>query len=153
MTSGTVVLVGTLPVAHLALDLLVAKFGWSVENAPNLHCLTKLNRDRNVVAVLFSPLDLALSWEEALRSVSEAAPRARPILCHRFSDKIDWPQVAEAGAFHSLLLPFTVSEVRHSFGFIWSTKSTSAPIQMHRRSQTWKPAIKVPQARAAGIVA
>ena len=153
MTSGTVVLVGTLPVEHLALALLVSKFGWSIEKAPNLHCLTTLNRDRNVVAVLFSPLDLALPWEEALQSVLEAAPRALPILCHGFADRIDWPQVAEAGAFHSLLLPFRESEFQHTLGFISSAKRSSSRIQMHHHSRPRKSVVRVPHARTAGIVA
>jgi hypothetical protein len=145
MTRGTVVLVGTLPVEHLAVDLLVAKFGWSLEKTPNLHCLTKLNRDRNVVAALFNPLDLALPWEEALHSVLEAAPRALPILCHGFADGIDWPQVAEAGAFHSLLLPFRESEFRHTLGFISGAKRSSSPIQMLHRLQPRKSVINASQ--------
>ena len=153
MTRGTVVLVGRLPAERLALDLLVAEFGWAIENAPSLGSLAKLNREGNLVAVLFNPQDLALPWEEALHSVLEAAPRALPILCHGFADGIDWPQVAEAGAFHSLLLPLRASEFRHTLGFISRAKRSSSPIQMHHRLQARKSVMNAPQARAAGVLA
>jgi hypothetical protein len=63
-------------------------------------------RLEDVVAVLFSPSSLGLPWEEALRSVLNAFPGAFPILCHGFADNIDWPEVADAGASHSI--PLTV---------------------------------------------
>jgi hypothetical protein len=151
MTRGSVVLAGSLPVENLVLDLLVAEFGWAIENAPSLDCLAKLNRKRNLVAVLFNPQDLALPWENALQSVLHAAPRALPILCHGFADRIDWPQVAEAGAFHSLLLPFRESEFRHTLGFISGAKRSSSPIQVHPRLQLRKSVMNAPQAHAAGI--
>jgi len=66
MTRGSIVLVGSLPVENLALDLLFAEFDWAIENAPSLDGLAKLNRKRNLVAVLFNPQDLALPWEKAL---------------------------------------------------------------------------------------
>jgi len=69
MTRGSIVLVGSLPVENLALDLLFAEFDWAIENAPSLDGLAKLNRKRNLVAVLFNPQDLALTWEKALQSV------------------------------------------------------------------------------------
>lgn len=153
MTRRIVVLVGSLPVEKLALDLLVAEFGWAVENAPSLGCLAKLNRERSLVAVLFNPQDLALPWKEALRAVLEAAPRALPVLCHGFADKIDWPHVAEAGAFHSLLLPFRASEFRHTLGFISVAKRSPSPMHMNHHSRPPKSVINAPQARAAGIVA
>ena len=135
MTQGTVVLAGSLPVEHLALDILVAEFGWSLNQASSLRGLAELNADYNVVAVLFSPRSLALPWEHALRGILDAAPGALPILCHRFADAIDWPQVAEAGGFHSLLLPFTRGEVRQSLGFVWDAKyrATTTPILQQPR--------------------
>ena len=79
MTHGTVVLVGSLPVEHLARDLLVAEFSWCFKKADSLRCLAELN-----------------------------------ILCHGFAETVDWPQAADAGAFHSLLWPFDVREIRQS---------------------------------------
>ena len=141
MTRGTVVLVGTLAVENMALDLLVSEFGWSIEKVPNLAGLAKLNHTHNLVAVLFSPQDLAIPWEQALPRVLKAAPRALPILCHGFADRIDWPQVAEAGAFHSLLLPFRASEFRHTLGFISGVKRSSLPVEMRHRWHPRRPAI------------
>jgi len=126
MTQGTVVLAGSLPVEHLALDLLVGEFGWSLNQASSLRSLAELNADYNVVAVLFSLRSLALPWEQALRGILDAAPKALPILCHGFADAIDWPQVAEAGGFHSLLLPFTWGEIRQSLGFVWEARYRAA---------------------------
>jgi hypothetical protein len=141
MTQGTVVLAGSLAVEHLALDLLVAEFGWSLREASSLRRVAELNADYNVVAVLFSPRSLALPWDQALQGILDAAPRALPILCHGFADAIDWPQVAEAGGFHSLLLPFTRAEVRQSLVFVWDAKCRSATTPILRPS---------PQIRAVG---
>ncbi len=133
MTNGTVVLAGSLPVEHLALDLLVAQFEWSLRECSNLRGVAELNADHNLVAVLFTPRSLGLPWDRALRGVLDAAPRALPILCHAFSEAIDWPQAAEAGAFCSLLLPFAVGEVRRTLGFVRDAKCGSAviPIRVH----------------------
>jgi hypothetical protein len=140
MTQGTVVLVGSLPVEHLTLDLLVAEFGWTLKQTSGLDGLVELNAGHNVVTALFSPRNLALPWDQALRAVLNAAPKALPVLCHGFADAIDWPQAAEAGGFHSLLLPFNVREVRQSLGFVLESKRRSAviptpplvPSQQHR---------------------
>lgn len=122
MIQGTVVLAGGLPVEHLSLDVLVAEFGWSLKEVEGLDSLAELNQDNNVVTVLFSPKTLDLRWDEALRSILDAAPRTLPIICHGFAEVIDWPQVANAGAFHSLLLPFSSREIRQSLGFVWGAK-------------------------------
>jgi hypothetical protein len=133
MSNGTVVLAGNLPIEHLALDLLVEEFGWSLRECSNLRGVAELNTDHNLVAVLFYPHSLGLPWDRALHGVLDAAPRALPILCHAFSEAIDWPQVAEAGAFYSLLLPFAMDEVRRTLGFVRDAKSRSAviPIRVH----------------------
>jgi hypothetical protein len=138
MAQETVVIAGNLRVEHLALDHLAAEFGWSLEQARSVPDVAELNAGRNLVAVLFSPRNLGLPWEQALRAVLDAAPRALPILCHGFAEGIDWPQAARAGAFHSLLLPFKVSEIRQSLGFVFDAKCGSAilPVrhQPHRRT-------------------
>ena len=151
MTRGSIVLVGSLPVENLALDLLFAEFDWAIENAPSLDGLAKLNRKRNLVAVLFNPQDLALTWEKALQSVLHCSAESASCPVPGFADRIDWPQVAESVAFHSLLLPFRESEFRHTLGFISGAKRSSSRIQMHHRLQLRKPVMNAPQARAAGI--
>lgn len=149
MTSRTVVLAGSLPVERLNLEGIVTEFGWSLREAGSLRCLAELNECHNIVTVLFCPASLGLPWDQALRSILDAAPGALPILCHGFSEAIDWPRAAEAGAFHSLLLPLNLQEVRQSLGFVWSAKSRSEvipirqgpkkagrdePIEMHARA-------------------
>lgn len=156
MARGTVVLVGSLPVEHLALDFLVAEFGWSFKKADSLSRLAELNVDHNLVTVLFSPKNLALPWEQALRAILDAAPKALPIVCHGFAETIDWPQVADAGAFHSLRLPFDVREVRQSLGFVWGARPSPATMPIRRRPHPRRAISEhTSQARAylAGIVA
>jgi hypothetical protein len=126
MTQGTVVLAGILPVEHVALDLLVAEFGWSLKEASSIAQVAELNSGRTVVTVLFSPHDLGLPWDQALRELLRAAPDALPILCHGFADAIDWPELADAGVFHSLLLPFDMGEVRQSLGFVREATNRAA---------------------------
>jgi hypothetical protein len=123
MERGTVVLVGNLTVEPMALDFLVLEFGWTFKTVDNLTLLRELSATDNVVSVLFSPKDLNLTWDRALRCILASAPGALPILCHGFAETIDWPQAAEAGAFHSLLLPFDLPEVRQSLGFVRSAKA------------------------------
>ena len=127
---GTIVLLGALPVDHSVFNHVAAEFGWTVQSAATLAELSAL---QNLAVVLFSPRHMALPWEQALQSVLEAAPRALPILCHTFAETVDWPRAANAGAFHSLLLPFDAREVRQSLGFAWSAKLRSATILKPRR--------------------
>jgi hypothetical protein len=129
-----VVVAGDLPIENLALDLLVAEFGWSLKEACSFGRLAELNADHNLAAVLFSPRNLALPWEQALGGILEAAPTALPILCCGFSEAIDWPQAARAGVFHSLLLPFNLPEVRQSLGFVFEAKRRPTIIPMRRQS-------------------
>lgn len=78
------------------------------------------------------------------------------MLCHGFAEMIDWPQVADAGAFHSLLLPFDVREVRQSLGFVWGAKRCSATMSIRCRLHPRRAiSEQTPQAcaHAAGIVA
>jgi hypothetical protein len=152
MPHGTVVLAGRLPVEHLKLHLLAAEFGWSIKQASSLCGVAELNADRNPVAVLFNPRDLALPWESALRGVLEAAPGALPILCHGFAETIDWPRAAEAGAFHSLHIPFALSEVRRSLGFVWEAKRRSVVIPINPRAAAQEQGQR-DRAWAAGSVA
>jgi hypothetical protein len=154
MTSRTVVLAGSLPVEHLNLAAIAAEFGWSLEQADDLGTLANLDKCRNIVTVLFCPRGLDLSWDKALRSIVDATPGAFPILCHGFSETIDWPQAAEAGAFHSLSLPFSPDEVRQSLGFVSSAISRSAIIPIRKGPGTLKTAVRERvvhmHARAAG---
>ena len=151
MSNGTVVLAGNLPIRHLALDSLVSGFGWELKHADGLRGLERLSGKHNVVATIFSPVLLDLAWEQALQSVLELAPKALPILCHGFAEEIDWEQAAAAGAFHSLLVPFDLQEVRQSLGFVWDAKSRSAIVPIRQRSHQRRSAHVEQRARATGI--
>ncbi len=149
MSNGTLILLGNL--ASHALDNAIVRFPWSLEEADGFGHLRDLHCQRKLVAVLFEPYTFGLTWNEALKSVREAAPTALPIACHRFSDAIDWPQLAEGGAFHALRLPLDERELRQSFGFVW-TACRQEPIKLTPRS-AGKPRIRRPShnARAAGF--
>ncbi len=123
MLSGRIVVLGNPPVVETAaFEKLTPEFGWSVEVAEDLHHLRLLGETGNVVAVFFEAKNLGQSWEDALRSVREAAPQALLIPCHRFSDSVNWPDLADAGAFHALPVPLKSDEVRQSLSFVWSAR-------------------------------
>lgn len=121
MANGTVVLLGSLRVDRPAMDHLVSAFGYSVKEVSTLRQLG--DSDDNLVAVFFSPLAMGLESGEALQHILRAAPGALPILCHGFADHVDWPRLVDAGAFHSLPMPFSAAEVRQTLGFVWGAKS------------------------------
>ena len=148
MAQGTVVLLGGLPIECFVLACLGSEFGLSFQEVANLQNCPNLPDD--VVAVLFSPSSSGLPWNEALRSVLNAFPGACPILCHGFADHIDWPAAADAGAYHSIPMPFTAAELRQSLGFVWGAKQSSTPTRSRPVATE-----RVPPARvvAAGIVA
>jgi DNA-binding NtrC family response regulator len=122
-TCGTVVLLGNISVELLKLDSLIAEFGWVLKRAAGFGRLRDLSNDDHVIAVLFDANALHLSWIEALNSVQEAASSALSIVCHRFSDRINWPELAEAGAYHALRLPLDECELRQSLGFVCAAKN------------------------------
>ena len=125
--SGTVVLLGKLPVERAPLEPLAKKFGWSVQSAENLSQVESLGAS-NIVSILFNPQDLHRDWRHALQMVAHAVPDAFPIICCRFSEVIYLQDAAETGAFHLLHYPFALNEVRQSFGF-------AREAQQRRRSQ------------------
>lgn len=126
MSHGTVVLLGRLPFEPFVLDCIASEFGFSFRRVENIHDLADLDRNDDVAAVLFNPGILALPWEEALSLVLNSTPTALPIVCHGFANHIDWPKMADAGAFHLILVPFKMDEVRQSLGFVWEAKHRSS---------------------------
>lgn len=125
MAHGTVVLLGSLPIERFVLDLLVPEFDFSFKEVKSLGDLPTRNAGDDVVAVLFNPRSLGLESEDALKSALNAFPKAFPILCHGFADYFDWPELADAGAFHSIPVPFSVAELRQSLGFVWAARQKS----------------------------
>ena len=102
-----------------AFELHAQAFGWSVHSAESLQDLRRISKIRNLIAIFFDDATLGLSWEEALKLVREIAPVALPIACHKFSEPFPWPDLAAAGAFHAVPLPFDPRELRQSLGFVW----------------------------------
>jgi hypothetical protein len=118
-----VVVLGNLPADLAMVDRLVVDFGWSLKKAANFAALRRPQVHRDAVAVLFEASMWGLGWHEVLKMVIDAAPTACPILCHRLSATLDWPELSAAGAFHALAIPFRESEARQSLGFVWAAKS------------------------------
>jgi DNA-binding NtrC family response regulator len=131
------------------IDTLFAECDWSFEHAENLAKLREIGAGRDVVAVLIDPASLAMQPTQALRTVSEALPRALPILCHKASEILPWAQLAQAGAFHALLMPLHAGEVRQTLGFV-SAQRRRRPrvVALHDR-----PMASSHRAQPAGIPA
>jgi DNA-binding NtrC family response regulator len=122
MIKPTVVFLGDLSAQAAAVADLAREFGWSIEPAAGLEQLRQVGIARQIVAVVFDAASLGLGVEQALRALRKAVPNARFIPCHRFSEVVDWPTLADAGAFHALALPLDRGEVRQSLGFVWSAR-------------------------------
>jgi DNA-binding NtrC family response regulator len=123
MPPETIVVLGNMIDGHPSLEPVFLEFEWSIQTTLSLDGLADLSSQLDVLAVLVDPALLDLPWKQTLAAVQRAAPRALPILCHRFSDAIDWTEAANAGAFHLLGLPLNTSELRQSLGFVWAEKN------------------------------
>jgi DNA-binding NtrC family response regulator len=123
MPLDTVILLGNITEGHAAIAPVVAEFDWSLECAADLEGLARICSRKEVVAVLMDLTALDLTWRKAIPAVHNIAPRALPILCHRFSDAVDWTEASAAGAFHQLSLPLHPGELRQSLGFVWAEKN------------------------------
>lgn len=114
----TVCLLGSPCEKSLSMETLAAESGWTFEHAGDLRQLREIGAARDIVAVLIDAAMLGMRPEDAVQAVSDAAPKSLPILCHKASETIEWTELAQAGAFHALLMPLHPSEVRQTFGFI-----------------------------------
>ncbi len=123
MAQEAIAVLGNPTNGRAAVDSLLAEFEWSIEHTLTVDGLAEVCAHRDVVAVLIDPEVLDLSWRRAIAAVQEVAPRALPILCHRFSSAIDWTEASAAGAFHMLSLPLNLGELRQSLGFVWAEKN------------------------------
>src|SRR5258706_12991592 len=117
MPNQSVLVLGNLPADLAMLDRVAVEFGWSLKKAANFDALRRPSVHRDAVAVLFEASMWSLSWQEVLEMVIDAAPAACPILCHRLSASLDWPELSAAGAFHALAIPIHEREARQSLGF------------------------------------
>lgn len=148
MAHGTVVLLGTMPIERFVLDGLVSEFRFLFKKVEMLQNMPNPNLRDDVIAVLFNPSTLGLEWDEALRSVVKAFPKSFPILCHGFADHINWPEMADAGAFHSIPVPFKVAELRQSLGFVWGAQHPSKQMRSGTAARERVPSARVITARS-----
>jgi DNA-binding NtrC family response regulator len=132
MSQETVIVLGNLLTGLTAISSMAARYGWAVEPVSDLKRLAAAAADHPVVAVLLDAPSLGVTWLQAVESVRKIAPRALPIICHRFSEDIEWPELADAGAFHAVPVPFDVNEVRQSLGFVAAASQSrcGAPLSM-----------------------
>lgn len=114
---------------------LAGEFGFRFVALPRLDALEAFAREQDVCAVLFEPRQIAPHWREALGAVRNAAPHALLVVCMRFADGPPWEDLAAAGAFHALWVPFDRSEVRQSLGFIQQARLRRGVARAHLQSQ------------------
>jgi DNA-binding NtrC family response regulator len=123
MAQEAIAVMGDPTNGRAAMESLLSEFEWSLEKTLTVDGLAEICARREVVAVLIDPVAVGLPWRRAVAAVQEVAPRALPILCHRFSSAIDWTEASAAGAFHLLSLPLNLGELRQSLGFVWAEKN------------------------------
>ncbi len=145
LTNPVVIVPGSNRVDLRALRSLAREFGWGIEVAADICEVAAAQKRWKPVALLFfsDSLGPGYSWVETIRLLRRTLPGVRLVACHGFSEPLDWPELSEAGAFHSLRLPLTENELRQGFGFIWEAEQrlaaanqTTAPgqyIELHAR--------------------
>jgi hypothetical protein len=121
------------------LDRVVGEFGWRRIAAGSLLDLRAISRNRNVVAVLFESEPLGVSPLGSVRAIRKAAPQALPILCYRPSEPIRWTELADAGAFHALLLPLDTGELRQSLAFVHDAERRRCRRLARSAASYWRP--------------
>lgn len=133
MSGNIIVTLGSRRLDLSPLHAVAREFGWKVEIAGDLTAIAAGIVCPGTAAVLFhrEALRPGCSWLDAIRLVGLALPGVRAIACHGFSESVDWPELCDAGAFHTLWLPLRENEVRQSLGFLVKPqKRSSSATQM-----------------------
>lgn len=129
-----VVMPGLSEAFSTTLALVAQEFGWAVVTVSGADEVSCLARSRRVSAVFFlRDASSGESWSDALGRLRLLATEAHLIPCCGFSDPVDWDQLRDAGAFHSLWLPLKENELRQCLGFIW--QATRVPVQAERTAR------------------
>ena len=120
MENAIVVMPGSAAIDLLILQTAAEEFGCAVDLIHHLHEAIALQTRVNPVALLFhrDALGPGCPWTDAIRLLRKTIPEARLIACYGFAEPVEWEELSDAGAFHSLVLPLKESEVRQSLGFI-----------------------------------
>jgi hypothetical protein len=100
-------------------------FGWNTLTLKTLASVEKLPLD-TVAAILFDRAAAGGSWPEAASRLRRIAPGIPLIACHHITEKLDWPAVSDAGAFHGVRVPLNEDELRQSFGYVWAAMQRDA---------------------------
>ncbi len=135
VTENILVMPGSDRRRHPALHDIAADFGWTVEVTNNLSAVAAAQSSLRTVAALFcqDALGPGYSWLETIGRLKSALPKTRLVVCHGFSERIDWPELSDAGAFHELWLPLQDNEARLCLGFVWEAEkrlANTAPAQI-----------------------
>jgi hypothetical protein len=111
-----------------ALHAIAADFGWTVEVTNDLKAIAAAQPSGKTVAALFSrdALGPGYSWLKTIQTLKIALPKTHLVVCHGFSETIDWPELSDAGAFHELWLPLQDNEARLCLGFVWEAEKRLA---------------------------
>lgn len=111
------------------------EFGWTVKSA---HYMAEASQNvtSDTAAIFFhrTALGIDCTLLDAVRDVRSAFPEIPSIVCHGFSEPIDWPSLCAAGAFHAVWLPLKESEVRKSLGFVSAVRrrvTTNRAYRLH----------------------
>ena len=127
------------------LEIAAKRFDWEVYFAQDLsetasqNLLRALNREHDIVAVMFSPEAMDLHWRDALDLVHAWAPMAHPILFFRMADHPPAEELSRAGVFHAIGLPLRKQEIHHSLGFVWAARNPSTTRKDASGSTGFKP--------------
>lgn len=117
---GVVAMLGVQPADLSCANRIAAEFNWTIRTGYGVPFVAAAGTGAKLAAVLFHRQALGVdSWIEALSDLKSVLPTTPLIVCHGFSDSIDWPRLCEAGAFHRVHLPLDSNELRQSFGFVW----------------------------------
>jgi len=123
--AGIVVALGAIPFADQIVRLAAAEYGWPLKLAQSVSALENLGKHFEIAAVVFQLWEGQMDPRQTVRFIRSAAPGAKPILVHRFTDSFSWPEMAAAGAYHAIRVPFALPEVRQSFGFVWAARGVT----------------------------
>jgi hypothetical protein len=155
MTENVIVLPGQVRLNAGILRSAAHQFGWTVGIAHDLQDLMDRQSRRTPNAVLFHRGALGgVSWSHSIRLLRESLPGVPVVACHGFNETVHWPDLAAAGAFHSLSLPMKESEVRQCLGFVWAAKQRRnlipvRPAMADRRVPARIDALRTPAGLAA----
>ena len=138
MSDNIIVAPGSAPVNLQCLGCAAAEFGWTVKFAQSVLQAASGNVSEIAAIILHkSAVGEDCSWPEAILHVKSVLPGVACIVCHGFSEPIDWPALSAAGAFHAVWLPLRQSEIRKSLGFVSEARQRLAsPIPMPQRLST-----------------